>query len=196
MSFDHARARSLIPQLRTSARAAGANEARMKGAAKLLEAALLDIPEITSTGIDQTLRLAYVGFDRAGVVIMVGVDDASAELADQVAAIIRAGGHIERMSLEESRAAAAKLYQPTVVAEGLGAERPWKRRMAEALRAGGCSSQTEWVAKFPGVHCWFRFDDKPWESCTNCGVCRRRDDKNKPCRGIAKIELRGPEPTP
>jgi len=44
--FDHAWARSLIPQLRTSARAAGANEARMKGAAKLLEAALLEIPEV------------------------------------------------------------------------------------------------------------------------------------------------------
>lgn len=64
----------------------------------------------------------------------------------------------------------------------------WRQNMADALAAGGCKSQTEWVAKFPGVHCWFDF--KGMDCCTNCGTVRRRDDKNKPCRGIVKIELR------
>lgn len=60
--------------------------------------------------------------------------------------------------------------------------------MADALAAGGCKTQTEWVAKFPGVHCWFEFHDKP--SCAMCGVVRRYDDKNSPCRGIVEITLR------
>ena len=63
--------------------------------------------------------------------------------------------------------------------------------MAEALAAGGTASQHEWIEKFPGVHCWFVFDTKrPWESCACCGVVRRRDDKNRPCRGIVTVEPR------
>lgn len=60
--------------------------------------------------------------------------------------------------------------------------------MMLALVAGGCKSQAEWVERYPGVHCWFTYDNKP--SCANCGVVRRYDDKNKPCRGIVTITLR------
>lgn len=64
----------------------------------------------------------------------------------------------------------------------------WKAAMSAALAAGGCSSQTEWVAKHAGQHCWFLFGQ--YDSCANCGAVRRRDDKNKPCRGIVTIGLR------
>lgn len=66
----------------------------------------------------------------------------------------------------------------------------WKENMKQALAAGGCETQTEWIAKFPGQHCWFRFRNDDFDSCASCGTIRRRDDKNKPCRGIVKIELR------
>jgi len=68
----------------------------------------------------------------------------------------------------------------------------WMLRMEQALAAGGCLSQQEWAQKFPGVHCWFRFDEdpkRPWESCALCGVVRRADS-NRPCKGIVRIELR------
>jgi hypothetical protein len=67
----------------------------------------------------------------------------------------------------------------------------WRARIVEALAAGGCASQTEWVDKHPGVHCWFRFRDDTFDSCACCGTVRRRDDRNKPCRGVVTIELRG-----
>lgn len=69
----------------------------------------------------------------------------------------------------------------------------WKQRMEDALRAGGCASQTEWVELHPHVHCWFVFDTSPernYESCTVCVVVRRADDNNKPCKGIKTIQLR------
>ena len=67
----------------------------------------------------------------------------------------------------------------------------WKESMAAALAAAGVSSQTEFVEKYPGKHCWFDFHGTP--SCANCGVVRRYDDNNKPCRGIVTIGLRGTE---
>ena len=67
----------------------------------------------------------------------------------------------------------------------------WKARMAQALAAGDCSSQAEWVERHPGEHCWFRFRDDSFNSCACCGTIQRRDGNNKPCRGIVTIELRG-----
>lgn len=60
--------------------------------------------------------------------------------------------------------------------------------MAAALGARGCVSQAEFVERYPGEHCWFEFRDM--DSCANCGVVRRRDDKNKPCKGIVTVGLR------
>ncbi len=68
------------------------------------------------------------------------------------------------------------------------ATRDWACHMKIALVAGGCASQTEWIAKHPGVHCWFMFHSIP--SCACCGVVRRRDDSNAPCRGIVTVHLR------
>ena len=67
----------------------------------------------------------------------------------------------------------------------------WRAGMAAALAAGGCSTQAEWIERYPGVHCWFRFRDDDFDSCASCGTIRRRDDRNKPCRGLVKIVLRG-----
>lgn len=66
--------------------------------------------------------------------------------------------------------------------------------MLAALQLGKCSTQSEWIALYPGVHCWFRFDTdprRPWESCASCGAVRKRDDSNGPCRGVVAVGLRG-----
>ena len=71
----------------------------------------------------------------------------------------------------------------------------WLERMCVALAAGDCSTQVQWLAKFPGVHCWFVFDlDRGWESCAACGTVRRADDSNKPCKGVVTIGLRDDGP--
>lgn len=67
----------------------------------------------------------------------------------------------------------------------------WKTRMHDALAAGGCASRSEWVARYPGVHCWFSFSGNAIESCASCGVVRKRNDSNKPCKGIVTVVLRG-----
>ena len=36
----------------------------------------------------------------------------------------------------------------------------------------------------------------PWEHCRVCGIIRRRDDKNLPCKGPVRIGPRREEPTP
>lgn len=64
----------------------------------------------------------------------------------------------------------------------------WRENMRRALAAAGCKTQTEFVARYPGKHCWFEFHGL--DSCTNCGVVRRRDDQNAPCKGIVRIALR------
>ena len=45
----------------------------------------------------------------------------------------------------------------------------------------------------PGQHVWseWKFSDGLTLTCCNlCGIVRRADDKNKPCRGKVKVELR------
>ena len=45
-------------------------------------------------------------------------------------------------------------------------------------------------------HKWGRFTatellgGKDWEICFNCGMIRRRDKQNSPCRGPVKVSLR------
>ena len=39
-----------------------------------------------------------------------------------------------------------------------------------------------------GIHVWFEHDDL--EACRNCGVVRREDDGNKPCKGKVALALR------
>lgn len=64
----------------------------------------------------------------------------------------------------------------------------WRENMRLALDLAGVSSQQEHVEKFPGVHCWFDYRDNP--SCAMCGVVRRYDGSNKPCRGVVEVALR------
>lgn len=41
-----------------------------------------------------------------------------------------------------------------------------------------------------GIHDWFKPDFIPHECCRKCGIVRRRDDKNGPCRGKVTLSLR------
>lgn len=64
----------------------------------------------------------------------------------------------------------------------------WRQRLVAALATGGCSTQIQWLAKFPATHCWFIFDlDRGWESCAACGTVRRADASNKPCKGVVTV---------
>lgn len=41
-----------------------------------------------------------------------------------------------------------------------------------------------------GVHDWFTPDSIAYECCRKCGVVRRRDNQNNPCRGRVVLSLR------
>lgn len=58
-------------------------------------------------------------------------------------------------------------------------ESSWKERAREAIKG---------VQE--GQHAWFKFKLDSFDSCAKCGIVRRRDDKNKPCPGKVKVELR------
>ena len=45
-------------------------------------------------------------------------------------------------------------------------------------------------------HAWVRRDGYRYDTCEICGIVRRADDKNNPCKGPVKIGLREPEPQP
>lgn len=40
------------------------------------------------------------------------------------------------------------------------------------------------------AHEWFVPEFIGYECCRKCGIVRRRDDENKPCRGVARVTLR------
>lgn len=64
----------------------------------------------------------------------------------------------------------------------------WTCNLQITLSEGGCKTLDEWVVKHAGVHCWSTFGNT--ESCACCGVVRRADDSNKPCRGLVAIKMR------
>ena len=51
------------------------------------------------------------------------------------------------------------------------------------------------VTEIVDGHVWGNFDESfvPGECCRICGVMRRRDHQNKPCKGPQKISLRQKE---
>lgn len=51
------------------------------------------------------------------------------------------------------------------------------------------SEEHEWIYPTPS-------HSSPWPYCRVCGFVKRRDGKNKPCRGPVKVELRGAAPSP
>lgn len=74
-------------------------------------------------------------------------------------------------------------------------EAAWKARFREAMRETGIESIEEHAKQRPGVHVWFRFRaDVSWHSCCICGLVRRRDGKNKPCPGVARVSTRRETP--
>jgi hypothetical protein len=56
-------------------------------------------------------------------------------------------------------------------------------------RHGTCRScKARQVLSACGIHVWFERDNL--EACRNCGVVRRADEGNKPCKGEVKVTLR------
>jgi hypothetical protein len=55
---------------------------------------------------------AYVGYTAQGKLAMLHIDDASRDCARQCAKIIRKGGRIERMTVEEARALWISSFPP------------------------------------------------------------------------------------
>jgi hypothetical protein len=42
-----------------------------------------------------------------------------------------------------------------------------------------------------GTHDWFQADKLPFVSCRKCGIVRRADGQNKPCKGVVTVGPRG-----
>jgi hypothetical protein len=70
--------------------------------------------------------------------------------------------------------------------------REFKRRVRDKLNAADVGSLVAWARERPGEHLWVTTTicKQPMECCALCGVVRRRDDKNNPCKGIVRISLR------
>lgn len=49
-----------------------------------------------------------------------------------------------------------------------------------------------WYGPRPGEHEWFKPDFIAYECCKLCGIVKRSDGKNKPCKGRVGISLRTP----
>lgn len=58
-------------------------------------------------------------------------------------------------------------------------ESEWREKLKKALETSK-----------EGEHAWFVFKDDNFDSCAKCGIIRRKDDKNIPCKGKTKITLR------
>lgn len=54
------------------------------------------------------------------------------------------------------------------------------------------STHPEGVAERPEVHSheWFRPSALSYDCCRICGIVKRADGKNRPCKGPVKITLR------
>lgn len=51
--------------------------------------------------------------------------------------------------------------------------------------------ETDWrMTGDSNGHQWGYYKDMQWESCRACGIVRRADDKNTPCKGPVKVVLR------
>ena len=55
----------------------------------------------------------------------------------------------------------------------------------EATGKLGGLTREQFVEKNPGVHVWVSLED--YKVCFLCGVIKRKDGKNKPCKGISRI---------
>lgn len=41
--------------------------------------------------------------------------------------------------------------------------------------------------RHPGEHQWFTYGRLNWECCRVCGIVRRKDGKNSPCKGPVAV---------
>lgn len=46
------------------------------------------------------------------------------------------------------------------------------------------------------AHIWFKPHFLTYECCRDCGIVKRRDGENSPCKGPVKVALRAAEPLP
>jgi hypothetical protein len=77
--------------------------------------------------------------------------------------------------------------------EGCGAQPIWRLEV-DGTGSNYCSGCKEHIDRGRTaaleVHDWFIFERKGWECCRNCGIIRRLDGKNSPCKGAVKVGLR------
>jgi len=55
---------------------------------------------------------------------------------------------------------------------------------------GGCETVCAKTFLGVGAHDWFLPERIPYQCCRKCGVVRRTDGKNSPCRGRVVLSLR------
>lgn len=73
----------------------------------------------------------------------------------------------------------------------------YKVPYSQALFDAGVQTASEWVAKHPGEHLWFKYPAGRsgaafWPSCVACGKVRPNDDKKiKACKGVVHLTMRG-----
>ena len=58
----------------------------------------------------------------------------------------------------------------------------------KAIEAMGEFTPSEFAALHPGQHVWFV--ESSWSMCAICGVVKRKNAENKPCKGPVRVELR------
>jgi len=62
---------------------------------------------------DQEFTHAYVGYRKDGTAVMITIDDGGKTTASEVAKLLRKGGHVERLPIEQAREAFIKAHKPT-----------------------------------------------------------------------------------
>lgn len=67
---------------------------------------------------------------------------------------------------------------------------PYRRNTAARCACRIGLWQEDPPAPKAGAHKWFRFGTLPYDACETCGIIRRGDDRNKPCKGAARVGLR------
>jgi len=64
----------------------------------------------------------------------------------------------------------------------------FEAEVAEHLQRAGVAGLSDWQLKRPGEHLVATFRGR--RSCALCGACEPHGGYRRPCRGIARVELR------
>ena len=74
-------------------------------------------------------------------------------------------------------------------------------RFARAIDAQAVIDEYGWTEARPVDHMWCDYSHKwewfpniKYEACAECGIIKRADGKNGPCKGRVKVQLRNDDP--